>query len=88
MEGAIPHELPADWDMVSRKAVVTICQERAEEMIALILDGEPSHARLRESMEAAIRRIEYAVAFMPSASGDTVISVGTDGAAEAAEAAQ
>jgi hypothetical protein len=64
--------LPKGWDFVSRKAVVDLCRERADELIEMVLNGETEQARLRESMEAAVRRIQYAVAFMEAADGTTV----------------
>lgn len=65
-------EAPVGWDLISRKAVVALCDERASAHADKALTGEPDNARSRESMEAAFRSVQYAVAFMPSAAGATV----------------
>ena len=54
-------------ELVEKRAVVAMLARIAEDMADMALEGEPSNARLHESMEAALTRAKYAVAFMPAA---------------------
>ena len=58
---------PDDDALVFRRDVVAMLKRVADEHADLAVYGLPENARGREAMEAALRRAQYAVAFMPTA---------------------
>jgi hypothetical protein len=54
-------------DLIRRGDVIAEIKRIADDHAAMALFGETEQARIREGMEAALRRAQYAVAFMPKA---------------------
>jgi len=61
-----PDDNTAD-DLVRRGDAIDVIKRIADDHEDLVLCGESEQARIREGMASALRRAQYAVAFMPSA---------------------
>jgi len=54
-------------DLIRRGAVIDELKRIADDHEDMALFGETEQARIREGMASALRRAQYAVAFMPKA---------------------
>ena len=54
-------------DLIRRGDVIDAIKRIADDHADLAVYGLPEQARIREGMESALRRAQYAVAFMPKA---------------------